>query len=37
MDEDWRNAFRIFMCMKVYDGAGAGVSDGAPSICSSSI
>ena len=34
MDEDWRNAFGILMCTEICDGAGAGISDGAPSTCS---
>ena len=33
MDEDWRNEFGILMCAEIYDGAGAGICDGAPSIC----
>ena len=37
MDEDWRNAFGILMCLEVCDGAGAGICDGSPSTCSSSI
>ena len=36
MDEDWRNAFVILMCMEICDGAGAGICDGSPSTCSSS-
>ena len=35
MDEDWKNAFGILMCMEIYDGAGAGICDGMPSTCSS--
>ena len=31
MDEDWRNAFGILMCMEICDGAGTGICDGAPS------
>ena len=31
MDEDWRNAFGILMCMEIYDGTGAGICDGVPS------
>ena len=37
MDEDWRNAFGILMCMEICDGAGAGICDGLPSTCSSSV
>ena len=35
MDEDWRNTFGILMCMEIWDGAGAGICDGAPLTCSS--
>ena len=35
MNEDWRNAFGILMCREICDSAGAGISDGAPSTCSS--
>ena len=35
MDEDWREAFGILMCMGICDGAGAGICDGAPLTCSS--
>ena len=31
MDEDWRNAFGILMCMEICDGAGTGICDGTPS------
>ena len=37
IDEDWRNAFGILMCMEICDGAGAGICDGAPSTYSSFI
>ena len=33
MDEDWRNASGILMCMEICDGARAGIC--APSTCSS--
>ena len=35
MDEDWRNALGSLMRARIYDGAGAGICDGAPSTCSS--
>ena len=34
MDEDWRNAFGILMCMEICDGGGPGICDGLPSTCS---
>ena len=34
MNEDWRNAFGILMCREIFDGAGAGIRDGTPSVCS---
>ena len=37
MDEDWRNAFGILMCMEICDGAGPGICNGTPSTCSSFI
>ena len=37
MDEDWRNAFGILMCMEIGDCAGAGICDSMPSTCSSMI
>ena len=37
MDEDWRNAFGILMCVAICNGAGAGIYDGALSTCSSYI
>ena len=39
MDEGWRNAFGILMCMEIWDGngTGTGICDGAPSTCSSYI
>ena len=37
MDEDWRNAFGILMCMEICDYAGAGICDGSPLTCSSSL
>ena len=36
MDEDWRNAFGILMCMEIRDGAGVGSCDDSPLTCSSS-
>ena len=36
MDVEWRKAFGIFG-MEIWDGAGAGICDGAPSTCSSLI
>ena len=35
MDEDWRNAFGILMCIEIGDGADVGICDGAPLTCSS--
>ena len=35
MDEDWRNAFGILMCMEICNGTGAGICDGVPLTCSS--
>ena len=35
MDEDWRSAFGILVCMEIRDGAGAGICDCVPSTCSS--
>ena len=35
MDEDWRNAFGILMCVEICDGAGMGIYYGVPSTCSS--
>ena len=37
MDEDWRNAFGILMCVEMCACAGAEICDGAPSICPSFI
>ena len=30
MDEDWRNASGILMCMEICDVTGAGICDGVP-------
>ena len=35
MDEDWRNAFGILMCMAICDSDGAGICDVMHSTCSS--
>ena len=35
MDEGWRNEFGILICTEIFDGAGVGICDGAPSTCSS--
>ena len=35
MDEDWWNAFEMFMFAGISDGTAAGICDGAPSTCSS--
>ena len=37
MDEDWRNAFGILLWAEIYNGAGAGICDGAPLTCCSII
>ena len=33
MDEDWRNAVGILMCMEICDCTGTGICDGTPSTC----